>query len=154
SSLSLSRDGRRLVSRDQDRVCAWDLATNRETNVFPLRSPHHAVSAAVTPDGKQAIWPDGKLLHFADLSTGKETLVNLETDSRASAVSADGKLLIVVGDKNLLHLWDLEKRRLLRTIEPPGKVNADPHFSPDGRLLALGDLEGPEVQQVIILNVA
>lgn len=52
--------------------------------------------------------------------------------------SRDGKLLAAGTDDGHIQIWDVSKRRKLRTIDLEGGEVSDPVFSPDGKFLAAG----------------
>jgi WD40 repeat protein len=59
----------------------------------------------------------------------------------ALAFSPDGRYL-AVGTSGAIHLWDVEKRSLLRTTRGFERMIQTLAFSPDGRLLAGGTVDG------------
>jgi WD40 repeat protein len=59
----------------------------------------------------------------------------------ALAFSPDGRYL-AVGTSGAIHLWDVEKRSLLRTTRGFERIIQTLAFSPDGRLLAGGTVDG------------
>jgi WD40 repeat protein len=52
--------------------------------------------------------------------------------------SRDGTLLAAGTDDGHVQIWDVSKRRKLRTVELPGGDVSNPVFSPDGKLVAAG----------------
>jgi WD40 repeat protein len=69
------------------------------------------------------------------------TLVNHETSSLA--YSPDGKLLATGDLHDVLQLWDMTGRRVVRTMVNPQAIPImGLAFSPDGQVVAAGDTEG------------
>ncbi len=163
-SVAFSPDGRLLATTSWDRtVKIWDVQTLARrpdpASLHTLR--HHNVvwNAVFSPDGKRLAsagdrpTPDetgGKLAEVKvwDPVSGQERCT-LEGQEReiwsALAFSPDGQLLAtghllsrdgIVG--NVVHIWDANTGRKIRTLAGHTQPVKSVAFSPDGRLLASG----------------
>lgn len=126
---------------DGGTVLAWD--STGEKTLF--RSEDGATAAAFSPDGKLvAIGTSGGAVHVRDAATGKlaATLAGPKDAVRRLAVSADGKLLALAGEKSV-GLWDVAAGKETRLLET--KRDGNPFsvaFSPDGKTLVTGEYFG------------
>jgi WD40 repeat protein len=143
-ALSLSADGRRLVTGTASGVGLWDTATGRRLNA----GPGHQLSVtrlAFAPDGGSLVsgGTDGVVCVW-DLTTRRPryTFPGHFNEVTSLAVSPDGATL-ATGEgggciclEAQLRLWDLRRGRLLRQFT--GHLNGicDLAFSPDGQSLA------------------
>jgi DNA-binding beta-propeller fold protein YncE len=122
----------------------------RATSAVPLRDlTLHTHFAALF--GNVAFSPDGTLLvagldghaYLWDVASGQPiaTLTAPGGGPGYEAFSPDGKLLADAdGSWNRVYLWDVATGRRTATLIPPGVgAIAGVAFSPDGRLLAVGD---------------
>jgi WD40 repeat protein len=160
--LTLSADGSTLYTNSLDgAIFEWDLGNRRRFGrLFKTMVP--AVVPALGPDAENtpplAISPDGS--EFAvRVGLSKAAVYSTDTGRRRSeftptkggevigmAWSRKG-LLAVNGDRGYVELWDVSRRpRLVRSLKGLGSINKEPEavttvdFSPDGRLVAAGDI--------------
>jgi WD40 repeat protein len=142
-------------------VQLWDLATDRELAVMSgigavqsvAFSPGGTMLAAVTdsPEPNLRLWdvathrqlPDP--IHETDYSSA----LAFSPDGRILAVAAypsrygaGGQLLPPQDDPGVIDLWDLASHRLLYRLTGDSGAIESLAFSPDGRLLASGSLDG------------
>ncbi len=146
--LAFSRDGKTLAACGQSsRVWLWDVATGREI----LQLPGHGTLVASV-----AFSPDGKLLATAslgndarvwDLPSGKlrATLRGHVQGVIAVAFSPDGKTLATGSHDRKVKLWDIATHQELATF-PLGGLFPTLGFSPDGRMLAVGNVFESRIQ--------
>ncbi len=160
--LTLSADGRTLYTNSLDgAIFEWDLGNRRRFGrLFKTMVP--AVQPPLGPDAQGtpplAISPDGS--EFA-VRVGLSTVALYSTDAvrRRSEFTPEvgGEvigmtwshrgLLAVSGDDGHVQLWDVSRRpRLVRSLKGLRSINKQPEavttveFSPDGRLVAAGDV--------------
>lgn len=89
---------------------------------------------ATTSGGKVRLWR---------LPTGQPAgeLVSLERNGFGVVFSADGRLL-ASGQGTSVHVWDVDSQRHVALVRGPTKQVQTVAFSPDGALIAAGDLAG------------
>jgi WD40 repeat protein len=134
-SLSISQDGRTLVSGGYDRlVKVWDFATGKER--LTLKGHQNFVAAvAISADSKLLASADSEIRTW-DISGGTE-LVHMKRLGRHGrwvsglAFSPDGKSLASCSEDGKIQLWEVTTGQLLRTLELPGERWKAVAFSPD-----------------------
>ena len=148
--LAFSPDGRTVAaSGESSIVWLWEAATGRE--VVPL--PGHGTlvaSVAFSPDGKTlataSLDNDARLW---DLPSGKlrATLSGHVGGVIAVAFSPDGKTLATGSHDGKVKLWDVATHQELATFTLGG-LFPTLGFSPDGRMLAVGNAFEARIQVV------
>jgi WD40 repeat protein len=152
--LSVSRDGKTLVSGSQDHTLRlWDLATGK--SLLP-DTGHTApiLSVGLSPDNKTAITAGGDVVTGADrtirlwdLATGKETRrLGESAPIRSVALAPNGRLLATgsrgESDRGTkASLWDLATGKQLHQFSdhfPDTSGRVAFAFSPDSKTLAVG----------------
>ena len=138
---AFSPDGRTVAGvSGQYAVGVWDAETGEPVAELKGYSPS---SLAYSPDGKtlafnsNAVRSQG-IVRFLDISTGKETEALTAPSGWVSKLSfsRDGSVLAAAGIESV-HLWDVETREILRTVEGFGSVHALA-LSPSGGSIAVG----------------
>jgi WD40 repeat protein len=155
--VAFSPDGKVLAaSTGNGSFLLWEAATGRRLRRLP-GSLKGATSAAFSLDGKALMLVDdhGRVC-FRDAATGKELrrLATPAANPWQVALSPDGKTAALLDSNSSLRLWDVaaDKERL-RLLGPPAPAKGGPPgfvpgtlaFSADGRLLAVGGMQGPVV---------
>jgi WD40 repeat protein len=140
NAVAFSPDGAWLVTGDQDgNVSLRDLARGASLKVG---GGHYCV--AVSPDGRWVASSDNVI----DRSTGRAVSykgLGSEADTGCYGVdfSSDGRLLACASsDQEQLLVWDATSWRLLGRVQAGGTNFKSVRFSPDGRLLVTGDVQG------------
>jgi RNA polymerase sigma factor (sigma-70 family) len=121
-----------------------------ERNPKPLKCPESDEIRPwlITPDGKHLVTGSGRpdmlrvsdLLRVWDVATGREVLSfpgNKTTG--AMAVSPDGKWAVSASYNGRIKVIDFEKGKIEREIRVDPEGGAALAFSPDGRILAVGE---------------
>ncbi len=109
----ISADGKTSAMRG-NQITVWSTLTGSILYKIQPATNKRFTAMAVTSDEKTLIvGDDGNTLQFHDLATGKKLRsfgIGDEQGVANIAVSADGKLLLAVGqNRSLIRLWDFEK---------------------------------------------
>jgi WD40 repeat protein len=150
ASVSLSRDGRRLVTLavGQGSTQVWDVSEGRL--VTTLRSEVPTTSATVSPDGSRVLTTrlDG-LAQAWDARSGRLIAI-LPHDagilSPDAAFSPDGERAILTSLHGPVPVWDLRSERPSVLLEPRALLQPEVvsvAFSPRGSLAAIADRTRP-----------
>jgi eukaryotic-like serine/threonine-protein kinase len=118
--VALSPDGRTVVTGCRNgTVSVWDARTG--TLIRQERpDEHQARAVAVSPDGRTAavgsgtIFATGGVVRLWDLASGKWVGEDLKIKypPRALAFMAKGRRLVVTGEGQVPHVWDLETKQV------------------------------------------
>ena len=139
---AFSPDGRTIacVSPKSYAIAVWDAKTGEPIVELRDQSPS---SFAYSPDGKTIAFNSNAykregVVRFLDISTGKVEEKLTAPSGRASELkfSQDGTVLAAAGMESV-HLWDVDTREILRTVEGFGSVHALA-LSPIGGSIAVG----------------
>ena len=145
TNLSLSRNGKLLVSTGQDNtVRVWDVQSGQQQQV--LHHVPYAQCAGFSPDGQRVITGTGHLfdqkacqIKVWSTSTGVE-LLSLPARSkhvRCLAFSPDGDRIIGGLDNGKVKVWDTSRTPNRYSLTHP-EVAYCLAFSPDGRRIVTG----------------
>jgi WD40 repeat protein len=145
ASFLWSPDGSTLAAASSDMSFhMWDAATGKERNLRD--NDNRRLSNAFgefSADSRVFLASvGGKVLRSYDVRTSR-LICETKTDSRALAISPDGKIIASLTPDGLeIHLWNGDTGKTLRSIRiGPGEVVEDVEFSPDGKLLVLRQQE-------------
>ncbi|MDE0019810.1 MAG: PQQ-binding-like beta-propeller repeat protein [Candidatus Poribacteria bacterium] len=137
-----SPDGRTIAGVNyDDTILVWDAETGEQVVELKSYSPS---SLAYSPDGKTIAFNNnavnqGGIVHFLDISTGKAAAALTAPSGWVYdlSFSRDGSVLAAAGSRGSVHLWDVETREILQTVEGVGSVYALA-LSPSGGSIAVG----------------
>jgi WD40 repeat protein len=148
--LSLSRDGRTLVTAGTDGVIrVWDVTSGRVRRT--LNGHTNAIyKAEFSPDGRLIASSSRDLTaRLWDFATGREVqrLTGFNCSVKSVAFSPDGKRLATVGNEGVLKLWDVRTGRKLKSLVHSDSPDVDVSvysavFSRDGKKVYAGNGDG------------
>ena len=159
--LSVSQDGRRLMSGGLDKVMRiWDVETGDLLNTHANLHQDWITRGVFSPDGKEGITVGhDQTLRVWDVASGKVRLTIKHPAAVWSlAVTPDGRhvltgtggslqsslavLKIGQGPDNLIRMWDAASGQLVREMKGHTHVVYSIDVSSDGRLAASGSWDG------------
>lgn len=148
SALGLSGDGKRLISGDYGAgVIVWDVATRKEISRWSGRSWNWIVAAALSGDGKTALVSEFRYKRD-DFDVPAAALRLWNVDEKKETLD----LLKVQFPKYDPTASTYESAQSWRKFTCDGLISAA--FSPDGKLLALGQGGETETGKVHLLDAA
>ena len=139
--LALLPDHNTLVSGCKDgAVCFWDasLSHSHETRIT---LPEPMTAWRFAPDSQSVVTSDlqGRVMRWEGRDFQQpETLFEIGTNRYPGydLLSSDGRLLAVTTTDNVLHVWDLSRRRLRREFpSPTGTIWAQSFSADDNKLV-------------------
>uniref|UniRef100_A0A8L0DJA1 TBC1 domain family member 31 n=1 Tax=Oncorhynchus mykiss TaxID=8022 RepID=A0A8L0DJA1_ONCMY len=129
SSVSVHGSGRYAISTSADTAQLWDLDTFQRKRKLNVRQSVGIQRVFFLPLGNTILscfnddsifaWESDTLFCKYQLPVPDE---GPRIHYKAFAVTRDGKILAAGGRSNLLHLWCLDTRQLLRVVQMPPKV--------------------------------
>lgn len=149
SRLVLSRDGKRVIGIGEAQVVVVAIDSRRVLARRALTRSRTAPTITVGPLNT-VIVSDGefdlRLLNDESLSD-QAPKFELSGSARATATSEDGFVLAVAGDFGSVDLWNVQTRKLLRTLMIPERgVNVA--FTTNGERLVIGESRAVSVWDV------
>ena len=119
-TVSVTPDGKRLISASPDKIKVWSLETKKEIFSFEAPSKEPITALAVTPDGKQVIYSTLKIINDI-IVVNHVRVLNWETEKKSSkfkdyggnvinsiVVTPDGTKVIVGVNNSTTSVWNLE----------------------------------------------
>jgi WD40 repeat protein len=142
-SLAFSHDGRKLLSSNWTALRLWDTASGKELGKLTV-PPSGQVQQplAFSADDRMVVTLQQNEILFTDLSSGRQVR-RIKVNSRLlgdASFSSDGKLMAVCGDKNAIHLFDLNSGQQIRKFD--NHVGVPAGFTPDNKMVLSASHEG------------
>ena len=145
--VAFSPDGKTVVSGGDVGLRAWDTATGKDLGWFPTAAP--ATSAQFTADGKTLLTTDNSgTLRLWQAGTGnllretKQHQDNRSFHGSESCLSADGKVVGILGSSDGVCLWDTKSgKRILSRKDEHRSLGFSAALTPDGKTLAVSGEE-------------
>jgi hypothetical protein len=149
--VSITQDGKHVVTRDAKTLQLWDLESQRSLQEFEGINDREQVSAWSSPDGKTLVTVHGAnytlgFVRVWDISSRKElwhegVMANNFDGLMPLGFSADGKVLILNNNKdNRITLRDLKTGKEIRSFATmPRKESRCYALSPDGSTVMIGN---------------
>ncbi|XP_062394922.1 TBC1 domain family member 31 [Sardina pilchardus] len=140
SFISVHSSGRYAITTSSDTAQLWDLDTFQRKRKLNIRQsvgiqrvfflPLSNTILSCFNDDSIFAWESDTLFCKFQLSVPQD---GPQIHYKAFAITRDGKTLAAGGRSNLLHLWCLESRQLMRVVQMPPKVRTVRHleFLPD-----------------------
>lgn len=148
-ALAFSPDGRRLASASWDaKAIVWDLAT-RSPAIPPLEHRGQVEDLAFSPDGRLLATASRNLVTFWNPETGEKEGRQIQHRGKVNvlAFSPDMRLLAVAGSgTEEITLWSVpDEAAFGPALTGHGSWIESLSFSPDGRMLLSGSVDGSVV---------
>lgn len=154
-AVAFDASGRHVVSLHQDRtVTIWDVASGQAVSKFKLVEGNHSAAyfTRLTPGGRfvmtdSGLGTDTQYIDLWDVTTQQRVYHNVTKlgDMKLPALSPDGRRLISKDDQSL-NMWDVAEGRVLYSLPRDPKAYFEfCAFSPDGKILAIGEGKVPKI---------
>ena len=137
NSAAISPDGELVLTGSTDRTAiVWDwrnaeqvvrLSGHRNTIAASTFSPSGETGVTASYDGRIGFWSRG--------SDSLDVVVSHPRNVTCVSFSPGGEVLATSGIGNIVKIWDVESRKVVREIEAPGQAATGCLFMPDGQLL-------------------
>jgi WD40 repeat protein len=136
--ISISPDGKYLLSRSNETIKLWDIKTGREIrNIADIKGRDISFS----PDGKLFVLDGNKnTLEIRSVETSEliKTLEGKEGELCEAIFSPDGKYIASLHLDDVIVLWDIETGKIVKSFEGHTGSISMFKFSLDGNLLLSG----------------
>jgi Tol biopolymer transport system component len=151
--IAFSPDGKTLCWLEDPTLYVYDLGTDRIRATVPA-----GVSACfgISPDGQTLFTanPWEEQVRLWDLATCRQSGSLTAGHGRAEkllalAISSDGKTLAVGGEQGVLHLWDLQTKRLRASPKGTAGLIRTIVFSGDDKTMATGGADVVKLWDVV-----
>jgi WD40 repeat protein len=144
AAVAFSPDGKTLAVGGYQEVLLWDLANAKLAKRVGVGQLGNVVrTLAFRKDGRSLVVGEGSPrglggVKVLDLQTGQlaASLPDPRDVVSSLGLSPDGKLVAVGGADRLVHVWNLDDKKLLTAIKEHGARISGASFSADGKFLA------------------
>ena len=137
----LSGDDKRVVSHARDStIRVWNAATGQELRKFPMSAEGHGRCMVLSRDGKKTAFSTqgSHVLQAWDLEAGKQLRqIQIEGEHWVNAISLDGKLAMMGGFHNGVHIWDIAKQEKIADFDGHSHMYCG-MFLPDDKFVFTG----------------
>jgi WD40 repeat protein len=161
--LAISPDGKLLASTSpkgwqgeadhEFGIILWDLSTGEQLRMIPHHPPAFGTTVlAFLPNGKQLVTAQDRTFRVNDVETGEQVkaveLPDLPRTLGAMALHGDGQRLVTGAFEPKLRLWDTRTWKQAAAWDahgrepPPQRGVSSVGFSPDGRYVLSGGMDG------------
>ena len=137
NSAAITPDCELVLTGSTDRTAiVWDWASgeeivrlsgHRNTLAASTFDPNGGIGVTASYDGRIGFWSRG--------SDSLDVVVSHPRNVTCVTFSPIGDTLATSGIGNIVKIWDVESRKVVREIEAPGQAATGCLFMPDGRLL-------------------
>lgn len=141
--IAISPDGKRLALRAQESFRLCDVTTGRELFSLAEQDP----KMTFTADSRRLVLVQrDAAARIIDAASGRELHhwkgIRSGESLYDSALSPDGTTLATVGETNVIRRWSLTTGKELPIPDGGDGLAATVGFSPDGKMVAVGSLDG------------
>ena len=137
NSAAIAPDGKRVMTGSTDRTAiVWDWESGDQ--IVRLSGHRNALAASTfSPSGDLAVTAsyDGRIGFWSDGAETLEIVVSHPRNVTCVSFSPDGGELTTSGIGNVIKIWDVDSREVVREIEAPGQAATGCLFMPGGQLL-------------------
>ncbi len=134
SSLSMSQDGKTLVSGSRDAIKVWNLETGEEIRTLTGHDSW-VNSVSMSQDGKTLVSGSRDAIKVWNLETGEEIRTLTGNSVSSVSMSQDGKTLVSGGSERTIKVWNLETGEEIHTLTGHDDRVYSVSVSQDGKTL-------------------
>lgn len=134
-----------IIVDQENRAVTWNLAARQPKAILPhLNEPQ---SVARTKDGEFLVVWGGEAVRVWRTSGTSEKSIFAEFGDGVPGIdyNDEGTLLATAHKNNLVRIWDVKTRRLVRTLESRGVMLQAVCFGPGGDMIAASDYENGSI---------